>query len=79
MSSATAGTIFNNVYDPTTGQEISATASNVVGSVVDSCLFLWLAFGSLDFLAGQLVGKWEVTAATVAVLWWWRRSRRGSF
>jgi len=31
--------------------------SNVVGLVVDSALFLWLAFGSLEFLAGQIVGK----------------------
>ena len=29
--------------------------------VVDSIVFLWLAFGSLDFLAGQVVGKaWMV-------------------
>ena len=48
-------------------------ASNTVGLVVDSALFLWLAFGSLDFMAGQIVGKAEVTLLTVAVLWWWRR------
>jgi queuosine precursor transporter len=51
-------------------------ASNIVGLVVDSALFLWLAFGSLDFLLGQIVGKVEVTALTVAVLWLWRRGRR---
>jgi len=32
-------------------------ASSLVGLVVDSILFLWLAFGSLEFLAGQIVGK----------------------
>lgn len=31
--------------------------SGLVGLVIDSILFLWLAFGSLDFLAGQVVGK----------------------
>jgi uncharacterized PurR-regulated membrane protein YhhQ (DUF165 family) len=43
--------------------------SNVVGLAIDSALFLILAFGSLDFLAGQVVGKAWVTLATMAVLW----------
>jgi queuosine precursor transporter len=42
--------------------------SNVVGLVVDSALFLWLAFGSLEFIAGLIIGKLWVTLATVAVL-----------
>lgn len=51
--------------------------SNTVGLLVDSVLFLSLAFGSLDFLTGQVVGKVEVTLLTVAALWCWRRQRRG--
>jgi queuosine precursor transporter len=47
--------------------------SNVVGDVVDSCLFLLLAFGSLALLAGQLVGKWEMVLPSVAAMWLWRR------
>lgn len=47
--------------------------SNTVGLIVDSALFLWLAFGSLDFLAGQVWAKAWVTVATVAVLVVWRR------
>ncbi len=43
-------------------------ASNVVGSVVDSLLFLSIAFGSLAFLEGQIVGKLWVTAAAIPVL-----------
>jgi hypothetical protein len=35
----------------------AVTLSNTVGLLVDSVLFLWLAFGSLAFLPGQLVGK----------------------
>lgn len=36
-------------------------ASSIVGLVVDSMVFLWLAFSSLDFLGGQIVGKaWMV-------------------
>ena len=48
-------------------------ASNVVGLALDSALFLLLAFGSLDFLAGQVVAKLQVTLLAVAVLWLWRR------
>lgn len=62
------------VYQPLRERGLvrAVVASNVVGSVVDSALFLLLAFGSLDFLAGQVWGKFEVTLATVVVLWWWR-------
>ena len=48
-------------------------ASNVVGFTVDSLLFLWLAFGSLDFIEGQLVGKAYMTGLAVVGLWLWRR------
>lgn len=47
--------------------------SNTVGLVVDSALFLWLAFGSLDFIEGQIVGKAYMTILAVGVLWLWRR------
>jgi uncharacterized PurR-regulated membrane protein YhhQ (DUF165 family) len=33
-------------------------ASGICGSVLDSILFLLLAFGSIDYVAGQIVGKW---------------------
>lgn len=42
--------------------------SNTVGLVVDSVLFLLLAFGSLDFLAGQIVGKLWMTVLAVVLL-----------
>lgn len=51
----------------------AVAASNTAGLVVDSALFLWLAFGSLEFLAGQVWAKLMVTVATVAVLWMVRR------
>jgi len=47
----------------------AVAVSNAVGLVVDSALFLWLAFGSLDFLAGQVVGKAWMTVAAIALLW----------
>lgn len=48
-------------------------ASNTVGAIVDSALFLWLAFGSLEFLAGQVVGKLWMTALAVVLILAWRR------
>ena len=39
----------------------AVVASSAVGLLVDSITFLLLAFGSLDFLAGQIIGKaWMV-------------------
>lgn len=48
-------------------------ASNIVGLITDSILFLWIAFGSLDFLSGQIVGKTWMTLLAVGVLLVWRR------
>jgi uncharacterized PurR-regulated membrane protein YhhQ (DUF165 family) len=42
--------------------------SGLVGSVIDSAVFLWLAFGSLDFIAGQIVGKLWMSVLAVALL-----------
>jgi hypothetical protein len=46
----------------------AVAASNVVGLVFDSVLFLWLAFGSFKFLSGQIVGKLWMTLLAIAVL-----------
>jgi queuosine precursor transporter len=53
----------------------AVAASNTVGLLIDSGLFLWLAFGSFDFLAGLIVGKLYVTIATIVVLRTWRQHR----
>jgi uncharacterized PurR-regulated membrane protein YhhQ (DUF165 family) len=49
--------------------------SNTVGLLFDSVLFLWLAFHSLAFLPGQVVGKAEMTVLAVVVLSLVRRRR----
>tara|TARA_Y100001934_G_scaffold73298_1_gene91109 strand:- start:227 stop:790 length:564 start_codon:yes stop_codon:yes gene_type:complete len=51
------------VYSPLrkTGKVIALIASNIVGLVLDSILFLYLAFGSLEFLDGQVVAKGYMT------------------
>jgi queuosine precursor transporter len=67
------------VYTPLArrGLVIAVVASGVVGLVVDSIVFLWLAFGSLDFLAGQIVGKaWMVLLSIPFVAWLRRRDQR---
>jgi queuosine precursor transporter len=58
------------VYTPLRkrGWARAVIASNAVGLVVDSVLFLWIAFGSFDFLAGQVVAKAAVTLLAVGVL-----------
>jgi uncharacterized PurR-regulated membrane protein YhhQ (DUF165 family) len=39
--------------------------SSVAGLAVDSIVFVWLAFGSADYIAGQALGKgWMVLLAT---------------
>lgn len=43
----------------------AVAASNTVGAVVDSALFLWLAFGSLALIEGQVVGKLLMTALAI--------------
>jgi uncharacterized PurR-regulated membrane protein YhhQ (DUF165 family) len=50
-------------------------ASNVVGLVIDSMLFLWLAFGSLDFLIGQVVGKAWMTLLAIVLIFAYRLTR----
>lgn len=47
------------VYTPLAKRRLvsAVLASGLVGLVVDSIVFLYLAFGSLDFLSGQVIGK----------------------
>lgn len=53
----------------------SVAVSNTVGAVVDSALFLWLAFGSLDFIEGQVIFKVAMVLPVLIGLVVWKRSR----
>lgn len=67
------------VYTPLSrrGLVAAVVASSLVGLVVDSIVFLWLAFGSLDFLLGQIVGKgWMVLLSIPFVYLLRRRDER---
>jgi len=62
------------VYTPLQkrGLVLAVAASSLVGLLADSLLFLWLAFGSLDFLSGQIVGKAAMVLLTLPAIRWLR-------
>lgn len=54
---------------------VAVIASNLVGSVVDSALFLWLAFGSTAHMLGQVVGKTYMVLPALGLVALVRRRR----
>jgi uncharacterized PurR-regulated membrane protein YhhQ (DUF165 family) len=67
------------VYTPLARRRLvtAVIASSIVGLVLDSLVFLWLAFGSLDFLIGQVVGKaWMVLLSIPFIAYLRRRDER---
>lgn len=46
--------------------------SGIAGAVFDSAVFLFVAFGSLDYIEGQIVGKMWMTLAALPFLWAYR-------
>ena len=67
------------IYTPLARRRLitAVVASSIVGLIVDSIVFLWLAFGSLDFLLGQVIGKaWMVLLAIPFVYYLRRRDER---
>ncbi|GAA2487918.1 hypothetical protein GCM10010406_25100 [Streptomyces thermolineatus] len=75
---AVAETMDFAVYEPLRrrGLLTAMLASNAIGLLADSLIFLKLAFGSLAYLPGQILGKTWMTLAAVAVLALLRRTRR---
>lgn len=65
------------VYAPLRKRQLylAVVLSGVVGSVIDSAIFLLLAFGTLDFIQGQIVGKLWMTAAALPILFFINRSK----
>jgi uncharacterized PurR-regulated membrane protein YhhQ (DUF165 family) len=67
------------VYTPLARRRlvVAVVASGCVGLLIDSIVFLWLAFGSLEFLPGQVIGKaWMVLFSIPLVIWLRRRDVR---
>lgn len=67
------------VYSPLYRRQflLAVIASSVVGAVVDSALFLWLAFGNLQFIEGQIIGKMWMALLVAGYLWLRQASARG--
>jgi uncharacterized PurR-regulated membrane protein YhhQ (DUF165 family) len=63
------------VYTPLREKHRSGAlvASNLVGSVVDSMLFLWIAFGSIAGWFGLSLGKAYMIVPSLLLLWLLRR------
>ena len=83
VASATAFTLSEladfAVYTPLQRRRLitAVFASSIVGLIIDSMVFLYLAFGSLQFLAGQVVGKTWMVLLALPLIWWLReRDRR---
>lgn len=67
------------VYTPLQERRLitAVVLSSAVGLIIDSIVFLQLAFGNLDYVAGQIVGKsWMVLLAIPAIWWLRERDRR---
>jgi uncharacterized PurR-regulated membrane protein YhhQ (DUF165 family) len=63
------------VYTPLQRRRLvlAVALSAGVGLVVDSLVFLYLAFGSLDFLPGQVIGKAWAVLVSLPLIRWLRR------
>lgn len=57
----------------------AVVASNIVGALVDSAVFLWLAFGSLNFFWGQVGGKTLMVLPAILLVWLVRRHRAPAY
>ena len=66
------------VYTPLRERHLTLAIvlSGLVGSIVDSVIFLSLAFGSLDFIVGQVIGKFWMSLIAGAMIIMWRSTRR---
>lgn len=51
----------------------AAFLSSLAGLVIDSLIFLWLAFGSLKYLEGQIMGKAIMVLLALPLLAWLRQ------
>lgn len=64
-----------SIYTPLRDRQwaVAVTASNLAGAVIDSLLFLWLAFGAVDAFGGQVAGKALMILPALPVVWEVRR------
>jgi len=58
------------VYTPLQARRfvLAVLVSGVLGAIIDSVVFLYLAFGNLQFLAGQVFGKILMVMASLPAI-----------
>jgi len=63
------------VYTPLRkhGKPLAIFVSGLVGALVDSMIFVYVAFGSLDFSLGTAVGKIYASVAVAAALYMYHK------
>jgi queuosine precursor transporter len=63
------------VYTPLAERRLMLAVglSSLVGLAIDGAVFLWLAFGSLALLPGQIVGKAIMVLAAMPIIWFIRQ------
>lgn len=68
------------VYTPLAERRLmtAVALSSVVGLAIDGAVFLWLAFGSLTLLPGQILGKGLMVLAAMPFIWWIRQRERAA-
>jgi uncharacterized PurR-regulated membrane protein YhhQ (DUF165 family) len=55
----------------------AVVTSSLISCAVDSAVFLWLAFSSIDLVAGQTLAKaWVILALLPFTFWLWKRDQR---
>ncbi len=66
------------VYTPLQRRRLilAVLASSTVGLVIDSAVFLYLAFGNLAYFEGQVIGKAWMVVIAMPVIWWLRQRDR---
>jgi len=64
------------VYTPLrkSGRHIAVLLSGVIGAIADSMLFVYIAFGSIEFALGTVLGKLYASIVVAAYLFWRLRS-----
>lgn len=50
------------------GRALAVLMSGIVGAIADSAAFLYIAFGSFDYISGQIIGKLFFTVIVAALL-----------
>ena len=68
------------VYTPLRNRKLwlAVLAGGIVGAFVDSGIFLYLAFGSIDHITGNVVGKILMSLLAVPLIFYMKKGRKNA-